>query len=410
MGRLHSDRLPRVSVALLLGLVLAVPVGAQSAVAERTAQVAQTAVAAADSVVSAVVEVGSREALLRLGLSDGRETRIALREGGVFIDRERVGDYQEAGELEQSWRSLLDRASDVSTGQMVTLLRQWSPPAGAGATAGVLIRDRLSEFLAGTAGQELAEAAPGVDQSDSIDKLLTRLEAAERRAAESQRAPEREERSELQHLLGHIGDGFAALFGLLISYAVLVAIGWAMVYFSNRPFERVSDTARRDTVRAGLIGLAAIFLAFPAFILGLLALTISIVGIPLLFAWVPLFPAAVALSIFVGYLATARGIGEGLVDRHFTGTDWYSRANSFYYVAIGLGLLFLPFALGAVLGMPGHLLEWLMGIVIGLGVLLNVIVGCVGFGSVLIRAQAALQARRERRRASAAGFEEETHV
>ena len=69
------------------------------------------------------------------------------------------------------------------------------------------------------------------------------------------------------------------------------------------PSDPVSVPEVRDlllaarSILSGLIGLAGSFLVIPAFVLGIIALTISIVGIPALLAWVPLFPIAVVLSL-----------------------------------------------------------------------------------------------------------------
>src|SRR5690606_20029885 len=121
--------------------------------------------------------------------------------------------------------------------------------------------------------------------------------------------------------------GIADIFSILAIYAVLIGIGFAVVFFGRKYLEGVADTARHATIQSGLVGLAGTFLILPAFILGAIVLTISIVGIPVLIAWLPLFPVAVVLAMLFGYLAVAHAAGEALAERRFNGGELFRRAN-----------------------------------------------------------------------------------
>jgi hypothetical protein len=169
-----------------------------------------------------------------------------------------------------------------------------------------------------------------------------------------------------------------------MSYAILVGLGFLAVFFGRKNLEGVADTARHATLRSGLVGLAGSFLVLPAYILGLLALAVSIVGIPLILVFAPLFPLAVALAAIGGYLAVAHGAGEALAERRFTGTDWFSRANSYYYVITGVGLLLVLFIAAHIISMAGPWLGFLEGLLKFMAVMLTWAAFTIGFGAFLV--------------------------
>ncbi len=184
--------------------------------------------------------------------------------------------------------------------------------------------------------------------------------------------------------LQRLGGGFSKLFSLLLTYGVLVGLGLAAVFFGRRYLEGVADTARHATLRSGLVGMATLFLLVPAFILGAIALAISIVGIPALVLWVPLFPAAAGTALVFGYLGVAHAAGEALAERRFYGGEWFKRANSYYYVITGVALLVALFAASFVVEMTGPWLDFVSGILLFLGVVLTMATTAIGLGAVLV--------------------------
>ncbi|MFS8637919.1 MAG: hypothetical protein FWJ74_07520, partial [Gemmatimonadota bacterium] len=146
----------------------------------------------------------------------------------------------------------------------------------------------------------------------------------------------------------------------------------------------VADTARHATLQSALVGLAGTFLILPAFILGAIALTISIVGIPLLIAWLPLFPVAVVVALLFGYLAVAHAAGEALAERRFYGGDLFKRANSYYYLLTGVGLLLALYIAANLVEMAGPWLGFISGLLMFLAVVLTWAAFTIGFGAVLL--------------------------
>jgi hypothetical protein len=183
----------------------------------------------------------------------------------------------------------------------------------------------------------------------------------------------------------HIAQGLAGIFSILVTYVVLFGIGFAVIFFGGRKYiEGVADTARHAPGRSFLVGLAASFLVVPAFVLGIIALVISVIGIPGLLVWVPGFPVAVVLGVLLGYLGVAHAAGEAFAERRFYVTDWFQRGNSYYFLLSGIGILLALFLASQVVHMAGPWLSFITGILIALGVVTTVAATLTGLGAVLI--------------------------
>lgn len=369
-----------------------------------------------DRVVSSEISVSRDAAELRLELDDGRTLDLEFAEdGSVRVNDTAIGSYERRGALDQAWRSLLQEAMDAPTGALAGLLAEWQPPVAAGD-----VGQRLSRELSALALPAEPAPLPG-DATDTIQQLNERIRELERvlrdpQAAERledlealdipalrdlrqtleqdlRRTVEREVRSEVRREerqqrarspFRHITRGLTGLFSTLMVYAVLVGLGFLAVFFGRSHLEAIADTARHSTLRSGLVGLAGSFLVLPAFVLGILALAISIVGIPLLLIYLPLFPLAVVLAAVGGYLAVAHGAGEALAERRFRGTEWFTRANSYYYVMTGVGLLLVLFIAAHTVTMAGPWLGFLQGLLQFLAVMVTVVAFMVGFGAFLL--------------------------
>lgn len=393
MRPMYSDRF----VPVLLGALLVTPAAAQQA-------------PEGDTVVSSDISLSREQAQLRLELSDGESLTATLQgDGRILVDGEPVGEYSRRDDLDSAWRDLLQEAMDAPAGTLPGLLRDWEAPDGSGA-AGQLLDRRLEEVLADV------QAVPQgpTNMSDSISRLNDRIRQLEQalddpssgvaanlpELRELRNELEREIRNEIRAELRSdaggdwtgrwnrpwrwVTRGIAGVFSTLMAYAILVGIGFLTVYFGREYLERIADTARHHTLRAGLVGLAGGFLVLPTFILGTLALAISIVGIPLLLVWLPGFWVAIVLAGLGGFLAVAHGAGEAFAERRFTGSQWFTRANSYYYILAGVGLLLVLYIAANIVTMAGPFLGFLEGLLRFMAVMLTIIASSVGFGAVLI--------------------------
>ncbi|MBI4540715.1 MAG: hypothetical protein HY704_14535 [Gemmatimonadetes bacterium] len=182
----------------------------------------------------------------------------------------------------------------------------------------------------------------------------------------------------------YIGRGLAGILQTLAVFAVLAVIGGAVVFFARDKLETVADTARRATGRAAGVGLAGAFLLIPACVLGVIVLAVSIIGIPLLLVWIPLFPLAAVAAAALGYLGVAHAIGEFVASHRFEGWEWMRRSNSHYYMLSGLAVLIAPFLAAYAVGMGGPWFGFLRGLLLFLGILATFAAVVVGLGAVLL--------------------------
>lgn len=180
-------------------------------------------------------------------------------------------------------------------------------------------------------------------------------------------------------------SGLSGLFGDVFWLAVILAVGTAVVHFAGDRLQNVADVVRTAPGRAALVGLAGGFLLLPVWVLGGLALLVSIIGIPLLIAWLPLFPLAVLLAHGLGYLAVASVVGEWLARKGIPALDRFRPSNQLHVLAAGLAALVLPSAFSHVAEMGGPSLgSFLSGLFTLVAVAAAMIALMLGFGAVLL--------------------------
>lgn len=183
----------------------------------------------------------------------------------------------------------------------------------------------------------------------------------------------------------YVTSGLSGLFGDVFWLAVILALGTAVVHFAGDRLQNVADVVRAAPGRAALVGLAGGFLLLPVWVLGGLALVVSIIGIPLLIAWLPLFPLAVLLAHGLGYLAVASVVGEWLARKGIPALDRFRPSNQLHVLAAGLAALVLPSAFSHVAEMGGPALgSFLNGLFTLVAVATAMIALMLGFGAVLL--------------------------
>jgi hypothetical protein len=334
-------------------------------------------------VVSSEFSMSGTEAALSLELQGGRDLSISIRDGGVFIDGARVGDAARGSALDRQWRDLLQRAMDASSAELPQLLTEWSADGDAGSRI-----DQALDAALASDGELTPAVAPAAPISDSVRRLNERIGELEQMVDRYESRPARvsiERPTRSRNPFSHIVEGIAGIFSILVTYVVLFAIGFAVVFFGGRKYiEGVGDTARHAPGRSFLVGLATSFLVVPAYILGTIALTISIIGIPGLLVWLPGFPVAVVLAMLLGYLGVAHAAGEAFAERRFYVTDWFQRGNSYYFLLSGIGILLALFLASQIVHMAGNWLHVLKAMLLFLGFTTTAVVVTIGLGAVMI--------------------------
>lgn len=180
---------------------------------------------------------------------------------------------------------------------------------------------------------------------------------------------------------GSIGEGAEGLVSTLTLALILCLIGSGLVFYALPRLERVSGTIRRDAGRAAAVGIAANFLSLPAFVVGVVVLAVTIIGIPLLVLYVPLFWVALSAAAAFGVVAVAHAVGEHTAEQ--SGSFGSMRRNAYSYTFTGIGILLAPLFAAHLLELTGFL-AWLGDLVELLGSLLLWAAATVGFGAVVL--------------------------
>jgi hypothetical protein len=386
-----TDRLVRRVAAFAL-VALSIPGAAR---AQNEADVAQR-------VRSSLIEITRRAATLKLELADNQEIELTIRDNQVLSGSRVLGELERGGPLDRSWRELLEQATDMTTPQLAQALLRWQPPAGElgqhmdaileAALHGVPLEQTLEAQAEAVEAEAEALTLENQATGDSVQRLVERITELEQELVERAEA-DADPDIVIEPSRGfswlapfrYIGRGLAGIISILVTFAVVFGIGIATIFFGGRRYiETVADTARHATMRSLLVGLAGTFLVIPAFILGIIALAISIVGIPALLVWIPVFPVATALAILMGYISVAHAIGESMAERRFYTTDWFQRGNSYYFIMSGLAFLMALFIAAQIVGMAGPWLGFFRGALTALGVIATWAALSVGFGAVLL--------------------------
>ena len=355
------------------------------------------------SVVSNRLAISRTEAALNLEFADEGTLEITLRDGSVMIDGEERGSFEQGDALDTAWRGLLSEIVSLSDGPLGEALRSWQAPSSledrAFALAQLLDRT-LEDALESDDALASADPEPAVviDVTDpdlglSLQELADlsgriRLEIREELRAELRDEFRRELRDAGEARGGYrplraLGHGITEVMGDLITFLLLSLLALGAVYFAKDNLEVVADTAQRNPMRAGMVGLAGAFLVLPTWILGCVALVASVVGIIALPFWALLFPVAVALGAGLGYLAVARNVGEWVASRNIRSLDWLRPTNTLYAVTAGIGAL-LAFHVSASILDIVPFFGFFSGLLATLGTMAIVATLLIGFGAVLL--------------------------
>ena len=180
----------------------------------------------------------------------------------------------------------------------------------------------------------------------------------------------------------NVGRAIAGLLENALTLLVLATLGAVTLHFAREPLDVVATTARRAPARSAMVGLAGGFLLIPAFVLGLVALAVSIIGIPFLLVWIPVFPLAAALAGLLGFLAVARNVGEWVAEQEYRGLEWIRGSNAFYTLTAGIAALMVPCIASSALRILG--LGFFTGLLAFVGSVVVFLAVAIGFGAVLL--------------------------
>ena len=170
----------------------------------------------------------------------------------------------------------------------------------------------------------------------------------------------------------------------LVRVLMFILFGLIVTAVAQRPLQQIGTRIVAEPVRAGLVGLLAEILFVPVLCITIIALVISIIGIPLLIL-VPFGIILVGVVMLVGYTAAAHIAGMFVLDR-FPGRrsvgEGVVRADHSPYLVVAIGI-----AVIAALTLLGRLFALAVGgfgaPIYVVGYLLEYLAWTVGFGAAI---------------------------
>lgn len=296
---------------------------------------------------SASVSRGS--AKLTVDLSDGSKVTISLAGGTVYVNDAQAGSYQPGGALEQAWRSLLSKAGELSTPQLVFALRSLPPTLGPGAgEALTAIAGALPSVSPGSLGGQLPDVGALTSghpvDLDSINQMAQEIASAvaARQAARALRGlPAAGAIPGAAFSVSRLATDVAGLFGTLVA---LASLGFGALFFVPQRLALVAETVRRSPIRSFFAGLFAQPLLLPALVTLCIGLILTIVGILVVPVAIVAYILAVAAALVGGYLSVALVVGEIYARRRGNGnyTPGWMTYRTLVYGLVGLLAIWAP--------------------------------------------------------------------
>jgi len=183
----------------------------------------------------------------------------------------------------------------------------------------------------------------------------------------------------------NLASGVGGLLQTAVSFALLLGIGVGILYFFPRHFEVVARTASHVPGRSFAVGWAGLLLSPFVWIFGIVFFAATIIGIPVMLLWLPLFWVMLAAAILFGFLAVSRNLGSWWVNRRDSfqpqGIDTAQPAAR---LGVGLALLMVAFAGASLLEIGGPLFRIFQVLLVVIGTLFAVNAAALGLGAALL--------------------------
>jgi hypothetical protein len=183
-------------------------------------------------------------------------------------------------------------------------------------------------------------------------------------------------------LFGSLASRVGSLATTVVRVLMFILFALIVTAVAQRPVQQIAARISSEPVRAGLVGLLGEILFVPVLVVTILALVISIIGIPLLLL-VPFGIILVGIVMLVGFTGAAHLVGTWTLER-------FGRAERNPYLVAAIGIVVI-----AGLTLVGRLFALALG---GLGApfyvagyLLEYLAWTIGFGAAI---QTWLQMRR----------------
>jgi hypothetical protein len=170
----------------------------------------------------------------------------------------------------------------------------------------------------------------------------------------------------------------AQFMGTTVRVGLLMLFAGLMLFIAKTPVEQVADRAAAEPVKSWAVGLLAEVLFVPVFTLTAFILAVSIIGIPVLLLLIPVAIVGAVVIFLIGFTGVAYHLGRLLQDR----VD-YLRTRPYAATVAGIVLIVSPLLLGRLVGLTGQM-RFVVGILVGIGVVIEYIAWTTGLGAVAL--------------------------
>ena len=170
----------------------------------------------------------------------------------------------------------------------------------------------------------------------------------------------------------------AQFMGTIVRVGLLMLFAGLVLFVAKTPVEQVAERAAAEPVKSWAVGLLAEVLFVPVFTLTAFILAVSIIGIPVLLLLIPVAIVGAVVIFLVGFTGVAYHLGRLLQDR----VD-YLRARPYAATIAGIVLIVSPLLLGRLVGLTGEM-RFVVGILVGIGVVVEYIAWTTGLGAVAL--------------------------
>ena len=176
---------------------------------------------------------------------------------------------------------------------------------------------------------------------------------------------------------GWFGGGWD-LAGTVIRLLFLALVASVVVFVAQGSVERVSERSANEPLKAGVVGFLTQILLAPIFVLGIVVLVVSIIGIPLL-VLVPFAIIGVFIAMVVGFAGAAHAFGRWLGHRLGRGSQ-----PVYLSVWIGIALILVPAMVGEAFGMAGGPIRLVALLIALTGTLIEYAAWTTGLGAIVL--------------------------
>jgi hypothetical protein len=192
----------------------------------------------------------------------------------------------------------------------------------------------------------------------------------------------------------HIGRGFGfpaggLLFGAFAPWVELMGTLFRMVLFgllaslvfllARNPIARIEQTVAAEPWKAGLVGVLTELLFIPVFVLTVIILAVSIIGIPLLLFVPPLAIVALLAAFVFGFTGVACRVGRWAQARFGLGGE-----SPFAQLLVGLLAIWALTILGRVISFGGWPILFVSAALLVVGFLVEYVAWTVGLGGAVM--------------------------